>query len=532
MTCGVLANSLARSGILTVCCLAVARLLPTQPPQIQPGGVVNAASYAQPIAPGSIAAIFGDNLAGGTASASGEPLPYELAGTSVTVDGVSAPIFFVSPGQINIQVPRALNLTFFAFTPFLFVNVVVTNSSGSSAPASTPVYPFSPALFTVDSSGCGQAAALNVNADGSVSVNSPSNSASVGDAISLYGTGFGPVSPPDGTPATGVSYLENSPLIFIGGIEAAPSFWGNAPGLVGVDQINFTIPPGTPEGCAVPLEVDSLPMGGPVVALSVHSGGGQCVDQGEQLSGQISLTKTVANGTGADGTLEQLSAVFPSSPTVASPAASMLTEVSRSCVGGFSAGSIVIDNLTSGVTTTSMPIPAPTGVLYQQNLPAGFIGPGQYGISSAAGVVSLAGNLTVGSPVQITTSLAAGITITAPGPFTVSWTGGQPGTLVRLTLNSQIGVMNYPTQVEVDASAGSAAIQGTCVGQGPPGSGEEGLCSFGIPTSNTAEVIVEVLPPSDNVTTIAAQGFPGTVQALWSYRFVFGGLVIQNATSQ
>jgi len=85
--------------------------------------------------------------------------------------------------------------------------------------------------------------------------------------------------------------------------------------------------------------------------------------------------------------------------------------------------------------------------------------------------------------------------------------------------------MNYLAQVEVDASAGSAAMPVTCTFQ-TPSSGS--VCSFGgIPSSKTADLILEILPASSNVATVTAQGFAGTFQALWSYRYVFGGLTIQ-----
>src|ERR1700693_977526 len=73
-------------------------------PQITSAGGVNAASYAQTISPGSIVSIFGTNLANSIATASGIPLPTELGGSSVTVNGTKAPLFFVSPNQINFQV--------------------------------------------------------------------------------------------------------------------------------------------------------------------------------------------------------------------------------------------------------------------------------------------------------------------------------------------------------------------------------------------------------------------------------------------
>jgi uncharacterized protein (TIGR03437 family) len=524
-----------RSWLFLTWTLAVAPIGLAQPPQIQSGGVVNAASYAQPIAPGSIATIFGANLAVTTASASDTPLPYELAGTSVTVNGVKAPLFFVSPGQINIQVPRSLNLTFFLYTPFLPVDVTVTSPHGVSAPATTPVYLVSPALFTIDSAGCGRAAALNVGADGALSLNSPENSAAPGDFISLYGTGFGAtgfgaVSPPDGTAANGPSYLQNGPRVVIDGSSAPASYAGKAPGLVGVDQFNVKIPAGTREGCAIPIEVDSFPIGGAAVRISIHSGGGQCVDAAPQSYGQISITTTTTSGTGADGTVGEFRAIFPTDPTPSySEGSLVLSPVSRTCIGGLSAGAIVLKIAPSGASATVQPSLTPTGVIYQQTLPAGFIGPGQYEISSAGGV-TLGGVFSITAPVQILTSLPAGTDIAASSDFVVKWTGGQTGNRVRLTLNSRNGVWNYVRHVEVDALAGSAAISTMCFGHSVSSGGNGISCSFNLPQSGTGQgqVIVEVLPSASAAPVIGAQGVTGTVEALWAYRYVFSGLTITN----
>ena len=84
---------------------------PTGAPSILTGGIVNIATYAQEsLAVGDIAAIFGSQFAstGTFASSTTVPLPTSLSGTQVLVNGVPAPLFFVSPGQINFQVPYSL----------------------------------------------------------------------------------------------------------------------------------------------------------------------------------------------------------------------------------------------------------------------------------------------------------------------------------------------------------------------------------------------------------------------------------------
>jgi len=93
-------------------------------PVIAPGGIVNAASYVQgPIVAGSLAAIFGTGLAASAGTSPGTPLPTTLNNVSVTMNGTAGPLLFVSPSQINAQVPWSLAGT-------SQIQVVVTNENG------------------------------------------------------------------------------------------------------------------------------------------------------------------------------------------------------------------------------------------------------------------------------------------------------------------------------------------------------------------------------------------------------------------
>lgn len=102
-------------------------------------GIVNAASYAAPtllldaIAPGSIATIFGTNLSSQTLTATSLPLPTQLADMQVKVDGVPAPLLFLSPNQINFQVSwRYLNSAEWR-------RIVVPQPDGAPAPFDPPI---------------------------------------------------------------------------------------------------------------------------------------------------------------------------------------------------------------------------------------------------------------------------------------------------------------------------------------------------------------------------------------------------------
>jgi len=256
------------------------------------------------LAGGSIASVFGSNLAASTETARTLPLPVQLAGTSVSVNGVDAPLFFVSPSQINFQVPTSTASN---------TGIVVTNAAGQSDPYQLGLGGTisAPGIFTVNSSGCGQGAVLNVAANGSLSLNSPTNSASPGDFISIYGTGNGYVYPavPDGAaaPSSPLAQSETgSSRLFDFSAAGAGAYWeGRAPGLVGVDQFNFTVPVGVRQGCAVPLQLAGDNMS-PPVTISIAQGGGACVDPLAQGYGDIVWEKT---------TVTDPPVVSPSSPT-------------------------------------------------------------------------------------------------------------------------------------------------------------------------------------------------------------------------
>lgn len=520
--------------------------LPAEPqalPQFTSGAVVNAASYAQPISPGAIVSVFGTNLASTTATAQGTPLPTELGGTTVTINGVKAPLFYVSPTQINLQAPWSTQIALFNYTQ---ASVVVTTSAGSSSPVQAPVFQNGPSMFSQDGSGCGQAAALNVNPDGSVSLNSPSNSAAPGDFISLYGTGIGaPYNPPaNGNYVSGFDPLSSQPGLVVGGNTLpAVQYAGLAPLLVGVEQVNFQIPQGTPEGCSVPVTMSygQLGMVGPTMSVSVHSGRGPCVDPPIQSFGTVVLTKTVTSGESGVSSADTLSSNFPSGPglTVPPPPSSQpgsytsnVTPVamSRACpVNGnslLSAGTLSIEANSTGQTTAAMPTPATGGVEYRQSLPNGFIAPGQYTISASDGPVQFQGTLAVPQPIQIQTPLTPGTQISDSASFIINWTGGAAGELVKLRLLTTDGLFTSVDTAYVDAPAGSFTFSPACMGNPPPmGSGR--VCSFGV-LLNPANlsVVIDVFPSSGYASSVTAHGVTQGVQLSWMYRYAFNGLSI------
>jgi uncharacterized protein (TIGR03437 family) len=224
------------------------------PPQLaaanNSAGIVNAASYVPTVAAGSIASVFGSNLASVQALASTIPLPTTLALTSFQIGGRAAPLFFVSPSQVNLQIPWELAGQSQA-------SVLATVGSVVSNQQSVSLAPFAPGLFTFNGSGSSQGTILIAGTSlfaGPPSVPG-SRPAHPGEFISIYATGLGAVS---NQPATGMA-AQSSPLSFtiatptvtIGGTLAYVSFSGLAPGGVGLYQVNVQVPVGAPTGDAV-----------------------------------------------------------------------------------------------------------------------------------------------------------------------------------------------------------------------------------------------------------------------------------------
>jgi uncharacterized protein (TIGR03437 family) len=199
-------------------------------------GVVNQATFNQSsgVAPGSVAMVVGTNLATTTASASSLPLPSTLAGTSVTVNGISAPLFYVSPTQINFQMPWELTAS---------SNPLIVNLGGTlSAPYAVSTPQFAPGVVTANGSGTGAGQILHSD----YSLVTSSSPAVPGETVIVLCMGFGPVTPAvaDGAAASvsPASLLTSSVSVLISGIPASVAFAGLAPGSVGYEWVDIVIP--------------------------------------------------------------------------------------------------------------------------------------------------------------------------------------------------------------------------------------------------------------------------------------------------
>jgi len=200
---------------------------------------VNTAGYTPgaPLAPGSWASLFGQ-FPGITPEAATElPLPRRLGAAEVQVGGAAAPLHYVSPAQINFQVPvrQAPGQP--------LVEVRVNGQTVARAPLT--VVPMAPALFAI------------ANQDGKR--NSPSAPARRNEVIQIFGCGQGVTTPevPEGSASPGPPFAASAeaPRVYIQGRSAAVHFHGLAPGAVGLWQINAQVPADAPLDPGVPLVV-------------------------------------------------------------------------------------------------------------------------------------------------------------------------------------------------------------------------------------------------------------------------------------
>ncbi len=219
-------------------------------PFIAPAGIMSAAGATPDgtMAPGSVISIYGNSLAPALLAATTNPVPQSLGNVTVTIGSYILPLLFVSPGQINAQLPSELvdgNYT-----------LLVRQTGQADVSGQLMVSRDAPGVFT-QANAQQVPLALALHQDGTlVTFDSP---AIHGETISLYGTGFGPYATTvvDGffVPATPTNSVADSVMLNIGSIVKAPDFAGAAPGMVGMTLVQVKITDDIPSGTTVNLSV-------------------------------------------------------------------------------------------------------------------------------------------------------------------------------------------------------------------------------------------------------------------------------------
>ncbi|MCU1330979.1 MAG: peptidase and in, kexin, sedolisin [Bryobacterales bacterium] len=228
----------ATSGNLTTTFNITAR----NAPAILAGGVVDAAGFTPggAVAPGSYIAIYGSNLAPASQTAATPALPVSMKNVSVSFDSGTAShpgrLHFVTPAQINVQVP-------WEFSGSANAQMKVSVESSSSALYTVPLATYAPAAFEYQLNGTSFAAARDENFE----LIGPSNPARQGRNIQIYCNALGPVTNQPGsgeaTPLSPTSATTTLPVVTVGGQPATVLFSGLTPTVVGLYQINLTVPP-------------------------------------------------------------------------------------------------------------------------------------------------------------------------------------------------------------------------------------------------------------------------------------------------
>jgi uncharacterized protein (TIGR03437 family) len=213
---------------------AVAEPLPPTPTPLR---VSNAAAESISVAPGSIASLFGADLASATALSTTDPLPQSLGGVALQCAGRLFPLLYVSAQQINFQVASDLE-------PGVY-SLELHRDGGVVRSVDFTVARHAPGLFAV------------LHEDGSAIT--PDTPAHPGERVALYGTGFGPyVTPaPDGfrVPASPPDPLTDSLQVLAAGRTLAPEFAGAGPALTGIALVLVVLPADLEAGPEVGLAV-------------------------------------------------------------------------------------------------------------------------------------------------------------------------------------------------------------------------------------------------------------------------------------
>lgn len=217
------------------------------PPQIS--SVVSAADGVSPAAPGGLISLYGSQLSPTNIATSQMPVPTALANSCVTINGQPMPLVFVSPNQINAQMPiEAVG----------DVTVQVHTPGGESDNYNMVVVPNAPAVFLSGVAGPETNLPTVIDASNDLLV-TDSNPVHRGDTMIIYLTGCGQTSPvvADGQPAPSspLAITITPPSVTLGGSTLSVSYAGLTPGEVGLCQINASVPGSAPTGLSIPLTI-------------------------------------------------------------------------------------------------------------------------------------------------------------------------------------------------------------------------------------------------------------------------------------
>ena len=236
--------------------------------------VLDAGSYTEKIAQGSVFVVKGSNLAPSGLKQFGFPLPTSSDGVKIAFTpasgGSEVDAFLVYTCNTDLYGCVGNKTQLAAVLPSSLAvgnyNVTVTNGTSVSAPFPVSVVQRKIGLLTQSTDGSGLATVQNYISPSQLDIDrftagsvggytiSP---AKPGQILIAWATGMGPVPGGDNTPSAGYDFAANGVTVkvLVGGVSITPLYAGRAPGLAGADQINFELPNNVPTGCTVPFQV-------------------------------------------------------------------------------------------------------------------------------------------------------------------------------------------------------------------------------------------------------------------------------------
>lgn len=419
-------------------------------PSTLPGGA---------IAQGGVFSIYGSGMGPTTAvSTSTLPLGTTLSGVTVTVQQgttvLNAYPVYVSASYIEGIMPST--------TPLGAVTVRVRYNGTLSNAMPITVASSAFAIFTLNETGNGPGAIQNIVSATSFPTNSPTQPATPGQAVVLYGSGLGPVA--DDVDAPPVGNLPTSVNVFVGGVTANILYSGRTPYYNGIDQINFTVPANAPLGCWVPVYVQT---GGTtlsnVTTMAITADGSSCFNTlsptppfvtSGSYAGFLGIRVTTHEDIGVVNTVDVLgdyasgfaynftAGPFPFHPFFSEPPAGTCTAYTMTgdllhttiLTGAIPAGAIPLSygpgftlsgaggmQLLQNLVGASYLGGSVTGNFFSSTP---FLSSGSYTFSASGGTIGPI-SVTAGMPQPLTwTNRDSIVTVPRNQPLTVNWTGG------------------------------------------------------------------------------------------------------------
>ena len=211
----------------------IGTVLPNQVPILYPHGTIHNMNpqAGAPLAPGTIVQIYGSGLAPSALQTS-LPLPTNVSGTIVLIGGIQAPLYYVSPGQLNAELPLEL-------TAGRQYQILVSANGALTTPDTLSIEPVTPGVAAQTNG-----TIIAQHADGSyVTTTSP---AQPGEVVTIYLAGMGltdqTIMTGEVSPSNPLAHPQVMPAVTVNGESAQVAFAGLTPQAVGLYQINFTVP--------------------------------------------------------------------------------------------------------------------------------------------------------------------------------------------------------------------------------------------------------------------------------------------------